>query len=64
MAEMYPPYKELSAEAVLFEIRNSTTTPSLTNASNFQNNFIEFISRCLKRTEDERASAHELMQVK
>ncbi|XP_003376897.1 putative kinase domain protein [Trichinella spiralis] len=60
-AEMDPPYHEMSPMRVLIKIQKSEP-PGLAQPKKWSGEFHNFLSRCLVKSQSERASADELLQ--
>ncbi|KRY79957.1 STE20-like serine/threonine-protein kinase, partial [Trichinella pseudospiralis] len=60
-AEMDPPYHEMSPMRVLIKIQKSEP-PGLAQPKKWSGEFHNFLSRCLVKSQNERASADELLQ--
>ena len=61
MAEGKAPYGEIHPMRAIFMIPTKPP-PSFNNPDKWSSNFIEFVSRCLVKNPEERASASELLQ--
>uniref|UniRef100_A0A915K2Z0 Protein kinase domain-containing protein n=1 Tax=Romanomermis culicivorax TaxID=13658 RepID=A0A915K2Z0_ROMCU len=60
LAQMEPPNHEMSAMRVLIKIQKSDP-PKLSNSNKWSQEFSDFLTRCLKKSPDERLSAKELL---
>ena len=61
MAEGRAPYGEIHPMRAIFMIPTKPP-PSFTNPDKWSSTFIDFVSRCLVKNPEERASASELLQ--
>ncbi len=63
MAEIFPPMKALSAEAVIHEINNESFKPTLKHANHWEPSFVNFVEQCLHRNPESRATVSQLLKV-
>eukprot|EP01111_Echinosteliopsis_oligospora_P004162 TRINITY_DN1659_c0_g1_i1.p1 TRINITY_DN1659_c0_g1~~TRINITY_DN1659_c0_g1_i1.p1 ORF type:complete len:358 (-),score=80.05 TRINITY_DN1659_c0_g1_i1:15-1088(-) len=61
MAEMKPPHFEINPLRVIFVIPHRNP-PTLSNPLSWSSSFVDFISKCLQKNTQERATATELLQ--
>jgi len=60
MAEMKPPHFDINPLRVIFVIPHRNP-PSLSNPLNWSSHFVDFLSKCLKKNPQERATSAELL---